>query len=698
MRNISPDQLREKATKQAVYRKNPYPDIENLSIEEAKSIISELQIHKVELEMQNEELRKTHEELRISKLRHREMFSLAPIAYFAINSASTIKDANIQAGQLLKKDRSRIIHRQLLEFIHPKDILAFKHFIKQLVKKKEPQQTELRFINGDNEEFFGLINGIYLKDLSNKVQIWIVLDNITNQKMLEQDLLVAQSKAEKANKTKSKLISSLSHDIRSALNGVLGITQLIQGRKIPAAKTETYFKVIFEGANSIKDIVENILMQSKLEGGEMTLNIEPFHLPNMIGEVLSTFTFVAQQKGFKIIPKIYKDTPDQYLGDVHFLKRVLSNLVANALKYAGNGIIEIEASYRDSHLYITVNDEGPGISQENVDSIFKEFMQIDDNHTTGTGLGLYICKHLVDLMRGDIWYKPNEPKGASFKLAIPLIPHNQLKEKSPLTLISNELPAMNLLIIDDEPMTSQLFREFLESYQVKIFYFKSGKDAVHYLDDHHKTINLAVIDLQMPEWDGFKTIEEIRKREKKEGRHRLPIIVHSSADQPQIQRAIKMGGNYALSKPLNYSNFKNFFLKIAKSALSRNFLDWDNAYNIGYGQIDQQHQEMFKQINQLYKNFNTSTVTDDFKKLFDFQTTYVQDHFSLEEALFMKSEYPNKKAHVKTHREFAATIEQFKKELASGNSEIQSKILYWMKDWAFNHVLKSDQELKNYLP
>ncbi|WP_019403869.1 MULTISPECIES: ATP-binding protein [unclassified Chelatococcus] len=247
--------------------------------------------------------------------------------------------------------------------------------------------------------------------------------DVTSRVAAEHDLLDARHRAEAASEAKSRFLATVSHEVRTPLNGILGMADLLADTRLDPEQA-TYVRAVKTSGEVLLSLIDDILDFSKIEAGKIALVQEPFDLRSLVENVVELLAPRAQGKGIEIASFIAPDLPALVMGDRDRLRQVLMNLAGNAVKFTDQGgvgvSIEVEA---DGHIAFSVADTGPGIPKSRQDAVFREFEQVDDTASRrhgGTGLGLAICRHIVERMGGTITVESEEGRGATFRFAIAL--------------------------------------------------------------------------------------------------------------------------------------------------------------------------------------------------------------------------------------------------------------------------------------
>jgi PAS domain S-box-containing protein len=397
----------------------------------------------------------------------------------------------------------------------------------------EPQQMEIKepYLDG---KWIDIRTFPVKNDKGETVQIIHTFRDITDIKNYQQEILKAKDEAEKASRAKSLFLSMMSHEIRTPLNGVIGMTELLAETELNHEQRD-FIRTIQISGEALMSVINDILDYSKIESGKLKLEHTPFELLKVLEDTVDLMLVKAVSKNIDLIYNVVQGTPPFIKGDITRLRQIVINLVGNALKFTEKGEVYIEVKNFENtenkkpgdfiKILFMVKDTGIGISREGMKKLFKDFSQVDSSTTRnygGTGLGLAISKKLVKMMGGDIWVESEVGKGTTFFFTIKVeIAEPQQREY--LNTDISELKGKKLLIVDDNPTNRKILKIQTGKWGLIPFTCSSAKEAMEVLKEH-SDIELAVIDMQMPEKDGNSLAEDIRKEHK----HKISLIMLSS--------------------------------------------------------------------------------------------------------------------------------------------------------------------------
>jgi len=341
----------------------------------------------------------------------------------------------------------------------------------------------------------------------------------TSFNAMTKNLKYSISKMEQATQAKGDFLANMSHEIRTPMNGVLGMLTILEQTGLNAKQGELV-NTIRSCGDGLMVILNDILDLSKLEAGKLAIEQQPFQLKHCIEDSIFLLDSLSSAKGLNLIYNIENKIPDNFLGDLIRIRQILMNLMSNAIKFTENGDITLNVTLdrkQDDIYYIrfTIKDNGIGISVEDQGKLFKPFSQVDASTTRkygGTGLGLIICRQLVDQMKGEIGVKSNLGSGSSFFFSLPLkaIEYTHTERAKFDAEIDNKMcekMPLNILIVEDNPINQVIATNLIERLGYSPSLASNGEKAIEAL--HEQKFDVVFMDLQMPVMGGIEATEKI---------------------------------------------------------------------------------------------------------------------------------------------------------------------------------------------
>ena len=446
-------------------------------------------------------------------------------------------------------------YKSFEKLLHPDDKEFALAAMESHLKKENPfYQVEFRLKCKDGSYKWVFARGKAIFDKNgNPYRIAGSHTDISERKLMEKKLIKAKEKAEESDKLKSAFLANMSHEIRTPMNGILGFASLLNEPNLSGESQKMYIKLIEKSGIRMLEIINNIISISKIESGLIEVNNIEFNI-NEQQENLYTF-FKSEVEAKKIdfsfkssLPfesAIIKTDKDKFLS-------VLTNLIKNAIKYTEKGSIEFGYNLKGKFLEFYIKDTGIGIESNRQKVIFERFIQADIEDkmaVQGAGLGLSISKAYVKILGGKIWVESETGKGSAFYFTIP---YNTLsvnkKDKNNVISageIENKSKRLNILLVEDDEISILLINAMFERTNFNILQAKNGIEAVE-LCQNKQDIDLILMDIRMPEMDGYEATRQIRKFNKD-----VIIIAQTAfALSGDKEKSIEAGCNEYITKPI----------------------------------------------------------------------------------------------------------------------------------------------------
>ena len=336
------------------------------------------------------------------------------------------------------------------------------------------------------------------------------------------DLERAREKSEAANRAKSAFLANMSHEIRTPMNGILGLADLAQ-QETDGIRRQEYLHLLKSSAQGLMAVLNDVLDLSKIESLRMSVERIPFDLRACMRDAVQTLTAPAESKGLQLSTAIGEGLPSMVMGDPLRVRQILLNLVGNAIKFTARGYVRVSAACAGKGVALTVEDSGIGIAPAQQAHVFEPFYQTDLSTTRthgGTGLGLSIVGELVSLMGGTIGVESEVGVGATFRVALPLVPARPVRNRAPAREEPAPSPPLNILMAEDNPVNQLVTSRLLAKRGHRVTVVPDGSAALALLAESR--FDLVLMDVRMPVMDGLEATRAIRAGENA-GRH-LPIV------------------------------------------------------------------------------------------------------------------------------------------------------------------------------
>lgn len=445
--------------------------------------------------------------------------------------------------------------RKCYEYFHQLDEPCSECFLEEILSDKNPRTYERKMSNVSDKTL--LITNIPLK---NEIGEWVVAQlsvDITDRKLIEEELRNAKEQAISGAKIKSEFLANMSHEIRTPINAIKGMTDLVLDSDLNIEQRE-YLSMSSESVDSLMTIINDILDFSKMEAGKLDFESIHFDLHRVISSSISTMGFKASEKDIMINKEIGEDVPLKLIGDPTRIRQILINLIGNAIKFTEDGEINVKVDVEDKKsdedrifLRFSVSDTGIGISDEQLSVIFESFSQADSSVTRkfgGTGLGLTISSRLAELMGGKMWVESEMGKGSTFHFNLDL---GKSDDRELDCIIEKDIfKDFTILVAENNSISRGILENNISDWGIDVTFAGDHEEVFRNLDkENGMDYNLMIIDQELPGMSGLEIAGKIRSMESED---KIPIILLSSSKTPLSKTNRSMLNiPHVLKKPVN---------------------------------------------------------------------------------------------------------------------------------------------------
>jgi PAS domain S-box-containing protein len=520
-------------------------------------------------------LQRAEEALREREERFRGTFENAAVGIAHTDLEGRFLRVNEKLCDILGYSREELLTRNVRDVTCPVDWAADRDNSRSLLQGEVPSfSRDKRYLRKDGSPVWVAVSVSLQRDAAGTpLNLIGVVRDITHRKRLETELRQAKEAAEAANRAKDEFLANVSHEIRTPMNAILGMTELALDTELTAEQRQC-LKTVKSAADNLLGIINDLLDFAKIEAGKLELDPAAFSLRTAVGDTLRALAVRAHDKGLALTSQVQPDVPDALVGDAGRLRQVLLNLVGNAIKFTDAGEVEVRVRREmgrigplgptspidappEALLRFEVCDTGIGIARDTQERIFRAFEQEDTSTTRkygGTGLGLTIAARLVALMGGEITVNSEPGRGSTFAFTVGL----GQQAHPPETRAAGEweqtqTPApvarpLRILVAEDNEFNAQLLEQLLGRAGHSVRLASNGREALRLADEGH--FDLLLLDVHMPELDGFQVVRALRERERTSG-SRLPVIALTARSRKEDrERCLAAGMDDFLAKPI----------------------------------------------------------------------------------------------------------------------------------------------------
>lgn len=539
-----------------------------------EQLMHDLQVHQVELQSQNEELRRAQLALELSHARYFDLYDLAPVGYLTVAADGLIVEANLRAATLLGIPRSALVKRPLNRFIVKTNQDSYYQCRRQLLETGEAQSCDLQVLQNDGVMLWVRLNLSAVQGGSDAPALRVILTDISEHKRLDEalwetnkNLELAKQQADRANLAKSEFLSSMSHELRSPLNAILGFAQLLEsGTPPPTPSQRASLDQILKGGWYLLDLINDILDLASIESGHAALTMEAVALGTVLQDCQTLIepltTARSVQVSFPALPVTCRVQADPTR-----LKQVLINLLSNAIKYnRPGGTVEVSCeSPAAGRLRISVRDSGLGLSALKLAQLFQPFNRLGQEMggTKGTGIGLVVSQRLVQSMGGEMGVESREGEGSLFWFELTHVDAGSaeaapaVRATQPVHVPVLAFPLTNpvqrtVLYVEDNPDNIALMSQLLAARpNLRLV---GASDAMRGMAmARGLEPDVVMLDINLPDINGFEVLQLLQSDPAT--RH-IPVLALSANAMPHdLEKGLAAGFYRYVTKPIKVADF-----------------------------------------------------------------------------------------------------------------------------------------------
>jgi PAS domain S-box-containing protein len=577
---------------------------------ELEEVNAELEETNAQLEEEILERSLAEEALQKSEERYRGIYENSPLAIVLLDKEFKIVDWNKRAEELFGWTKDEVLGRPIIGFLVPAEIRSeLSKFASDLLNTKFERIMYNENITKDGKVLFcewhntlmhdrkGNLIGVISLGLDKTEEVkaeeekieaqkqleemnkYLLINNdrlkqeISERKIVEEALRKSKLEAEQANSAKSQFLANMSHEIRTPMNGIIGMTDLLKYTNLTDEQINMV-GLIKSSSNLLLSIINDILDLSKIDAGKVELSPERVDVNNLVHNKSKLLKAISTKKGLEIEVTIENDVPKEILVDKTRLLQVINNLIGNSIKFTEKGKIglsvkKIKTNGDKVELMFSVTDTGIGIKEVDLPKLFSFFTQLDNSPSKrfqGTGLGLAISKRLVELMGGEIFVESEYGKGSTFYFTILVdIPANEqeIGKTNDNSVIQKTTNNLSILLVEDDPVSQLILKQVSKLKDWKLRVASNGKEALDIYENNE--FDLIIMDIQMPEMNGYEVTQRIREIEKLSGKH-IPIIATTAyAMSSDKERCLSAGMDDYISKPLDINRLNESIIRLSLS-------------------------------------------------------------------------------------------------------------------------------------
>jgi PAS domain S-box-containing protein len=527
------------------------------------------------------ERKQAEQKLRDSEERYRDLFENAHDLIYSVDLKGNFTSLNKAVERATGYKRNEVLRMNAAQILKRRDAVRARKILQLHLAGADANTAEVTILTKDGREVLLELSNRLLFDRGRPVGIQGIARDITERKIWEtqvrqknEELRAALAAAREATEAKSRFLANMSHEIRTPMNGVVGMTDLLLGTNLQPEQRE-YAEAVRSSAEALLTVINDILDISRIEAGKLELREAPFEPASVLDEVCTLLAVQARPKGLQLTAIRDAAVPRVLSGDAARLRQIVTNLLGNAIKFTDHGKvtvrIELERETSTSAgLRVVIRDTGVGIAPEHRGRLFESFTQADSSTTRrygGTGLGLAISRQLVVIMGGQIGFDTEVGRGSTFWFMVPFRKvadaagaERRIRHTAPA---GDRAGKVRILLAEDNDVNRKIALRMLEKSGFHADAVENGRKAVDAVASG--LYDVVLMDVHMPEMDGFAATAEIRGREG-ESRHTPIIAMTARAMSGDREKCLAAGMDDYVSKPVRLEELREVVCRWAATA------------------------------------------------------------------------------------------------------------------------------------
>ncbi len=533
--------------------------VDGMAAVDVRALLHELQVHQIELEMQNEELLRTQTAMQEISDKYHDLFDFAPIGYFFLDSHGRILEVNLAGAAILGLDRNAVIQKRFAQFVTMECRPAFAEFCSRVLTTETKQTCEIR-LPRDGQHVDVLVEGIVAKGQEEKLCRVAIID-ITARKQAEEKLA-------ESDRRKDQFLAMLSHELRNPLAPILNAVQLLQLQEVVNPSGRKAMAIIERQVGQLTHLVGDLLEVSRATTGRIRLHLEQVGVSSIVERAVETATSLIEQRRHALTVSL-PPSPVWLYGDASRLEQVVTNLLVNAAKYTNEGgRIWLSVRQEGDKAVLRVRDTGVGIAPAVLPHIFDLFTQAErasDRSQGGLGIGLTLARRLVEMHGGTIDVSSTLGQGSEFVVKLAVCPPgmNPIEtQPPPMATVKPTRSALRVLVVDDNVCAAKMLEMLVLDSGHLARMAHTGPTALEAALQYRP--NVMLLDIGLPELDGFEVAKRIRQEPLL---HDIVLVaITGYGQESDRQHSREAGFDHHLIKPADFNEVLRILSSVSEKA------------------------------------------------------------------------------------------------------------------------------------